>query len=240
MSNVTRKSLKENCKSEEGLTCPFCGEYFQKEENQTDSELEELFFSHIEEGHQYQLAEEKEKLSVIALENKTALEEWKEKKKIEILQNSSQTELELYNHSEMALETRIKDEMWKLAFRQPQRLSTLDTKLMDSLRPENGKCGEGYALVQTENGSMCIPSHLLNEVFQKRVSKEGVEQFKSHPESGMTNEFLPMPESPEAKKVLERSSKEELSEEQQKKKRELLTILIALKREQKDREKALK
>jgi uncharacterized C2H2 Zn-finger protein len=231
MSNVTKKTLREECKTEEGsLSCPFCGRLYENED---------LFFEHIEIDHSYQIAEEREKLSVIATENKTALEEWKERKKIEILQNASQTELELYNHDEMALEGRIKDEMWKMAFRQQTRLSSLDTKLMDSLRPENGKCGEGYALVQTENGSMCIPSHLLNEVFQKRVSKEGVEQFKSHPESGMTNQFLPMPESKEAQKVLERSS-EELSDSEKKTKRELLTILIALRRDQKDREKALK
>jgi uncharacterized C2H2 Zn-finger protein len=219
MSNVTKKTLREECKTEEGLSCPFCGRIYENES---------LFFEHIEIDHSYQLEEEREKLSVIAIENKSALEEWKERKKIEILQNASQTELELYNHDAMALEGRIKDEMWKMAFRQPQRLSSLDTKIMDSLKPESGKCPEGYALVEVEGTKMCIPANILNEVFQKKASKEGVEQFKSHPESGMTNEFLPMPESKEARKVLERSS-EELSET--KKKRELMTVLIALLRD---------
>lgn len=219
MSNVSKKTLREECKTEEGLSCPFCGRIYENED---------LFFEHIEIDHSYQIEEEREKLSVIAIENKSALEEWKERKKIEILQNASQTELELYNHDEMALESRIKDEMWKMAFRQPQKLSTLDTKLMDSLRPESGKCPEGYALVEVEGSKMCIPSHILNEVYQSKMQKGNVEQFKSHPESGMTNEFLPMPESAEAKKVLERSS-EELSET--KKKRELMTVLIALLRD---------
>ena len=224
MSNVTKKTLREECKTEENfLSCPFCGRIYENED---------LFFEHIEIDHSYQIAEEREKLSVIAIENKSALEEWKEKKKIEILQNASQTELELYNHDAMALEGRIKDEMWKMAFRQPQRLSTLDTKIMDSLRPQNGKCPEGYALVEVEGSKMCIPANILNEVFQKKESKGNVEQFKSHPESGMTNEFLPMPESPEARRILEKSSKEELSEEQQKK-REMLIVLTALLRNKK-------
>jgi hypothetical protein len=231
MSNVSKKTLREECKTEEGsLVCPFCAREYENED---------LFFEHIEIDHSYQLEEEREKLSVIALENKSALEEWKERKKIEILQNANFSELELYNHDALALERKIEEETWKMAFRQPQKLSTLDSKLMDSLRPQSGKCPEGYALVEVEGSKMCIPSHILNEVFQKKASKEGVEQFKSHPESGMTNEFLPMPESKEAQKVLERSS-EELSDSEKKTKRELLTILIALKREQKDREKALK
>lgn len=220
MSNITRKTLQEMAEFENGqYQCPFCARIYPDLDSLTE---------HVSIDHNYEISDMEEKLSVIAIENKSALEEWKERKKIEILQNASQTELELYNHDEMALEGRIKDEMWKMAFRQPQRLSTLDTKIMDSLKPESGKCPEGYALVEVEGSKMCIPANILNEVFQKRVSKEGVEQFKSHPESGMTNEFLPMPESPEAKKVLERSS-EELSET--KKKRELMTVLIALLRD---------
>ena len=213
-SNVTKKTLRENSKSEDGLTCPFCGELFPFGEGLSENEVTSQFYDHVEQGHQYELAEESEKLSIIALENKSALEEWKEKKKIEILQNSSQTELELYSHSKDALEGRIKDEMWKMAFRQPQRLSTLDTKIMDSLKPESGKCPEGYALVEVEGTKMCIPSHILNEVFQYKAEKRDKEAEYEKTKKQYGEEW---------------NTKEELSET--KKKRELMTVLIALLRD---------
>lgn len=205
MSNVSKKTLREECKTEEGLSCPFCGRIY---------ETEDLFFQHIEIDHSYQIEEEREKLSVIAIENKSALEEWKEKKKVEILQNASKTELELYSHSSDALEGRIKDEMWKMAFKQPQRLSSLDTKIMDSLKPECGKCPEGYALVEVEGTKMCIPSHILNEVFQYKAEKRDKEAEYEKTKKQYGEEW---------------NTKEELSET--KKKRELMTVLIALLRD---------
>lgn len=183
MSNMTKKSLRKDCSTEEGLSCPFCGKFFPYEEGLSEEEIENQFFEHIECDHYYQIEEEVQKLSNLAEENEEAINQFIKKKKIEILQNASQTELELYNSdvSGMALKKAIDNKLWQLAFRQPQRLSTLDTKMMDSFKPKNGECPEGHSLIWVDGKEMCVPQSVLYEIYQYRAKREGVEQFKSHP-----------------------------------------------------------
>jgi hypothetical protein len=224
--NITRKTLEETSKiSENEYECHFCGKIFPDLDSLTE---------HVECDHNYEIQSIEDNLSKIAIENKTALEKWLEQKKVEILQNASQTELELYTNdvSGMALNKKLNDELWKLGFRQPQRLSTLDTKIMDSLKDQatklQGRCPEGSTLVEIDGVKMCVPSHLVNELFQYRAEKASPRTHQPDPISGQSDQTFDMPESPEAKKVLERSS-EELSET--KKKHELMTVLIALLRD---------
>jgi uncharacterized C2H2 Zn-finger protein len=121
---MTKTSLRKDCKTEEGLSCPFCGRIYENED---------LFFEHISVDHRYQIEQEGEKLENLAEEHKETLKEWIEQKKYEVLERVAKSNPRMLHeirlHPEI-LDKMVQEEIFKMSLlsRMPNKFDLMWTQ----------------------------------------------------------------------------------------------------------------
>ena len=226
MTKISKRELFESFKESGQHICPLCIRDFSC----VDSLAE-----HIQIDHQVELEDMNEELNQMTLEpkNKQVLDSWEEEQKLEILKEAYEKEPEqfgLYQKDPKSLDLAVRRKLFKEALSLAGRgMSTLDAMFMRAMPlAQEGRCPEGTCRVDFGGEIRCVPMDAYNKYMEYKAEPYDYKgAHKPDPTSGQSDVTIEMPRSPEAEKVLERSSKmEELS--QDKRRKELLLILTAL------------
>jgi len=202
MTKANKRELFENFKETGEHICPYC--------LRSDFHCVDDLAQHIQIDHQVELEDTTEELSKLGLENKEVLDTWEKEQKLKILSESYEKEPEkfrLYQKDDMALEKAVRDKLFKEALSVAGRgMDKLDAMFMRSIPISNtGQCPDGYCLVDFGNEKRCIPQSAWNAYNQYKAERYDFgEAHKPDPVSGQSEQTIPMPESPEAKKILEK------------------------------------
>jgi hypothetical protein len=184
------------------IICPYC----LRSDFATDDDL----VQHLEVDHQHDLKRDEEKLSEIAIENKMTLDSWKEKQKKKLLLEAHPALLREIQRDPKLLDQLTSKHLFKEAILKGKPESTFDRMILSEFDPE------GYIEVNKDGKRLKIHWTQLQDYYRETygMPKQVGSTHMEHPESGVTEETIPI-DSPnaEARKVLERSSMEELSQE---------------------------
>jgi uncharacterized Zn finger protein (UPF0148 family) len=199
---ASKKELFENFKETGEHICPYC--------LRSDFDCVDALAEHVQVDHQVELEDTTEELGKLGLENKEVLDSWEKEQKLKILSEAYEKEPEkfrLYQKDDIALDKAVRDKLFKEALSVAGRgLNTLDAMFMRSMPiSETGQCPDGYCLVDFSGEKRCVPQSALNAYNQYKA--EQYDKAGSHqvdPQSGQSEQTIPMPESPEAKKILEK------------------------------------
>lgn len=181
MSKTTRKELFEEFKKTGEFSCPFC--------LRTDFECLEDLAQHIEIDHKYEIQETEEGLSKIAKENKEVLENWVTERKRELLLEIAEKnprllhEIQVSPHADEMLDKMVSEDLFKRALK-VKTLSSFD--------------------------AMWLKHPKFDEVYQaeKNRQKSQEEYTYEHKDgsTGQDEQTFEIPESPEAKKALDKKT----------------------------------
>jgi hypothetical protein len=183
------------------VQCRICGEMFQNWEEMS---------SHWEERHG-ELEDLTEELSQIAKTNIKTLDDFKIQKAKEILLKNPKLLYEMRNspHGKDILNKMVEGEVFKEALRidMPSKLDFMVLSEVDS---------EGKIEIIKDGKRVKVPWKELTSRYAeiyKAEKRTETSPHGQHPESGMTSTEIQIPIQDETRKIMETSSKEELSKE---------------------------
>ena len=188
-------------KEHKEIKCPYCYRDFTSDE---------ALVEHLQCDHQLDLEKDEEKLAKISSENKETLQAWKESQKKKILLEAHPSLLREIEKDPKLLDELLYKSLMKKSILEGRPQSTFDKMILSEFDPE------GYIEINDQGKRLKIHWTQLQDYYREayKAQKQIGSTHHVDPVSGQSEETIPI-DSPnaEARKVLEKSSMEELSQE---------------------------